>query len=63
MAEAGFYWRGNDNEDDTVACFACEKVLDGWESNDNPWLEHQKHAPQCPFIKMNKAEKELTVCN
>ncbi|EDS27935.1 survivin [Culex quinquefasciatus] len=61
MAEAGFYWNGNDNEEDTAACFVCGKVLDGWEETDAPWEEHKKHAPQCPFVKFGRAEAELTV--
>lgn len=61
MAEAGFYWKGTNNEPDTAACFLCGKVLDGWEEADDPWMEHKKHAPQCTFAKNGKAEDEYTV--
>lgn len=61
MAEAGFYWSGNERENDTATCFACGKVLDGWEKDDDPWSEHIKHAPQCIFVKFRKAEDKLTV--
>lgn len=61
MAEAGFYWCGTEQENDTAACFLCRKVLDGWESSDDPWKEHKKHAPQCPFVKLAKPEREQTV--
>lgn len=61
MAEAGFYWTGTKRENDTATCFVCGKTLDGWESNDDPWKEHLKHAPQCEFVKVGCTEKELTV--
>ncbi|XP_063701696.1 baculoviral IAP repeat-containing protein 5 [Culicoides brevitarsis] len=61
MAEAGFYWCGTDTDIDSAACFLCNKHLDGWEIDDDPWSEHFKHAPQCQFAKTQKAEKDLTV--
>lgn len=61
MAEAGFYWCGTTREEDTAACFLCGKVLDGWESTDDPWSEHKKHAPQCAFVKLGRPQKQLTV--
>ncbi|XP_052868349.1 baculoviral IAP repeat-containing protein 5.2-B [Anopheles cruzii] len=60
MAEAGFYWHGTDHEIDIAACFVCGKELDGWEESDDPWTEHQKHAPQCAFVKYGRAETNLT---
>lgn len=62
MAEAGFYWCGNmDKDRDTVCCFLCGKLLDGWESTDDPWSEHRQHAPQCHFVKLGRPEKDLTI--
>lgn len=61
MAEAGFYWTGTKRENDTATCFVCGKTLDGWESEDDPWKEHLKHAPQCEFVKLGCPEKDLTV--
>lgn len=61
MAEAGFYWCGTEGAIDVAACFLCGKELDGWESSDDPWLEHKRHAPQCAFSKMGRPEKKLTV--
>ncbi|EDV91550.1 GH13432 [Drosophila grimshawi] len=61
MAEAGFYWTGTKRENDTATCFVCGKTLDGWESEDDPWKEHLKHAPQCEFVKLGCAEKDMTV--
>ncbi|XP_035777385.1 baculoviral IAP repeat-containing protein 5-like [Anopheles albimanus] len=60
MAEAGFYWHGTEQEVDIAACFVCGKELDGWEESDDPWVEHQKHAPQCAFVKYGRAEGDLT---
>lgn len=61
MAEAGFYYTGISDDDDSTSCFVCGKVLDGWEKNDDPWSEHEKHAPNCSFIKIHLAEEDLTV--
>ncbi|KAI8130772.1 Single-strand selective monofunctional uracil-DNA glycosylase [Lucilia cuprina] len=63
MAEAGFYWTGNKNneEDDAATCFVCCKQLHGWDPTDDPWKEHMKHAPQCQFVKYGRKENELTV--
>lgn len=61
MAEAGFYYCGTSEEDDSATCFVCGKVLDGWEQDDEPWEEHSKHAPNCKFVKMHKSEDEMTV--
>ncbi|XKL65147.1 hypothetical protein PGB90_005233 [Kerria lacca] len=60
MAKAGFYVV-SENEPGTVKCFVCLKTLDGWERDDDPIGEHIKHAPQCPFIKLNKKESDLTL--
>ncbi|XP_018352892.1 PREDICTED: baculoviral IAP repeat-containing protein 5 [Trachymyrmex septentrionalis] len=62
MAAAGFYVVGDSNEPDLVECFICSKQLDGWEPDDDPWSEHEKHQSSCPFVKLNKQEeKEWTV--
>lgn len=57
MAEAGFYFCG----DDTVKCFVCGKSLDGWENDDDPWKEHEKHAPRCYFVQLHLKEDDMTV--
>lgn len=59
MAQAGFYYSGTD--DDSCTCYVCGKVLDGWEKNDHPWQEHEKHAPNCQFVKLNLDQGNLTV--
>ena len=37
MAQAGFYHCPTDNEPDVAICFVCQKELDGWEPEDDPW--------------------------
>lgn len=61
MAQAGFYWSGSKNDDDTVTCFVCGKTLHGWDPTDDPWKEHAKHAPQCQFVKYGHKEVDMTV--
>ncbi|XP_058791458.1 baculoviral IAP repeat-containing protein 5 [Phymastichus coffea] len=62
MAAAGFYAVGGEDEPDLAECFMCSKQLDGWEPEDDPWQEHKKHQPNCPFVEINKTdESQLTV--
>lgn len=61
LAEAGFYYIGSKHEPDAVQCFLCGKSLDGWEEEDDPWLEHKKHSSECKFAKLGKPECRLTV--
>nr|XP_003699803.1 PREDICTED: baculoviral IAP repeat-containing protein 5 [Megachile rotundata] len=57
MASAGFVFIGNKEEPDLAECFICSKQLDGWNSDDDPWNEHLKHQPECPFIKLGKPDE------
>ncbi|XP_043464850.1 baculoviral IAP repeat-containing protein 5-like [Leptopilina heterotoma] len=59
MAAAGFHFIGNKNEPDLVGCFICSKQLDGWEPDDDPWAEHEKHQSSCAFVKLNKPDEML----
>lgn len=61
MAEAGFYHSGTNDDDDSSTCFVCGKVLDSWENTDDPWQEHEKHAPNCAFVKQRLSEDNMTV--
>ncbi|EFQ32131.1 AT hook domain-containing protein [Colletotrichum graminicola] len=47
LAKAGFVWRPFPDNPDNVACFLCNKSLDGWEEGDRPLEEHLKHSPNC----------------
>ncbi|GAB1598629.1 hypothetical protein Ahia01_000140100 [Argonauta hians] len=61
MAAAGFYYCGSDKDPDYVRCFACQKELDGWEPQDDPWLEHKSHSKNCKFVKLKKLTEDLTL--
>ena len=61
MAEAGFYSIGGKSEPDQAKCYVCLKELDGWEIDDDPWSEHQKHSPQCAYVLLGKKPGDLTV--
>ncbi|XP_036613054.1 baculoviral IAP repeat-containing protein 5 [Trichosurus vulpecula] len=61
MAEAGFIHCPSENEPDLAQCFFCFKELEGWEPEDDPMLEHKKHAPSCAFISIKKKIEDLTL--
>ncbi|KAF5297110.1 hypothetical protein FQA39_LY02690 [Lamprigera yunnana] len=50
MAQAGFYHQPNASGDDRVMCFTCTVCLVCWERTDEPWSEHERHSPTCPFV-------------
>ncbi|KAI1729794.1 inhibitor of apoptosis domain-containing protein [Ditylenchus destructor] len=60
LAKAGFYCTGTPKEPDSAKCFICLHEL-WWESNDDPFKEHQSHSPDCEFVKLNKSENDYTV--
>ncbi|XP_017798737.1 PREDICTED: baculoviral IAP repeat-containing protein 5 [Habropoda laboriosa] len=59
MAAAGFFAVGGREEPDLAECFICSKELDGWDPDDDPWKEHAKHQPECPFVKLGKPDEAL----
>ncbi|XP_051781066.1 baculoviral IAP repeat-containing protein 5-like isoform X1 [Erpetoichthys calabaricus] len=61
MARAGFVHCPSENEPDVVRCFFCLTELEGWEPQDDPWLEHSKRNPKCGFLQLKKDYKELLV--
>lgn len=42
-----------------MVCFLCDKGLDGWESGDDPLLEHLKHASHCGWAVVAAIEAEI----
>nr|XP_022908652.1 baculoviral IAP repeat-containing protein 6 isoform X2 [Onthophagus taurus] len=50
MAQAGFYHQPNSSGDDRAMCFTCSVCLVCWERTDEPWSEHERHSPTCPFV-------------
>lgn len=51
MAQAGFYHQPSVTGDDRAMCFTCSVCLVCWEKTDEPWSEHERHSPGCPFVK------------
>lgn len=51
MAQAGFYHSPSTNGDDRAMCFTCSVCLVSWEPTDEPWSEHERHSPFCPFVR------------
>ncbi|XP_069180397.1 baculoviral IAP repeat-containing protein 6 isoform X6 [Procambarus clarkii] len=51
MAQAGFFHQPIAADDDRAMCFICSVCLVYWEPTDEPWSEHERHSPNCPFVK------------
>lgn len=51
MAQAGFYHQPSSTGDDRAMCFTCLVCLVCWERSDEPWAEHERHSPNCPFVR------------
>ncbi|KAH3806752.1 uncharacterized protein LOC127834837 isoform X2 [Dreissena polymorpha] len=54
LAEAGLYYTGID---DHCRCFACDGGLRKWESGDDPWIEHCRWFPACPYAREIKGDE------
>lgn len=48
MARAGFVYL---KQGDRVQCAFCYGIVAEWEPNDNPFQDHFKHFPRCPFVR------------
>uniref|UniRef100_A0A668USU8 Uncharacterized protein n=1 Tax=Oreochromis aureus TaxID=47969 RepID=A0A668USU8_OREAU len=53
LAKAGFYYLG---QGDRVACFSCGGQLSNWEPGDRAISEHQRHYPNCRFVRGDRAD-------
>uniref|UniRef100_A0A3B5MJI8 Baculoviral IAP repeat containing 2 n=1 Tax=Xiphophorus couchianus TaxID=32473 RepID=A0A3B5MJI8_9TELE len=53
LAKAGFYYLG---QGDRVACFSCGGQLNNWEPGDRAVSEHQRHYPNCRFVRGDRAD-------
>lgn len=49
MVKSGLYYTGSG---DSVCCINCGIVLHDWQPKDQPNVEHVKHAPLCPLMKI-----------
>ncbi|KAI1367657.1 hypothetical protein F5Y08DRAFT_297911 [Xylaria arbuscula] len=47
FARAGFYFAPTPHFPDNTVCFLCCKNVDGWEEDDNPFVEHLRLSPHC----------------
>lgn len=54
LTKAGFFYLG---EGDKCKCFYCGGILWDWEPGDDPWVEHAKWFPDCPWVKLAKGDQ------
>ncbi|SPJ81530.1 uncharacterized protein FTOL_08935 [Fusarium torulosum] len=59
LARAGLFFNPTPQNPDNASCFLCHKGLDGWEANDDPLIEHLKHAPECGWAVVAAIEAEV----
>ncbi|OAL36421.1 hypothetical protein AYO20_04317 [Fonsecaea nubica] len=50
MVEAGWHFAPLPESEDYVSCVYCKLSLDGWEPKDDPFDEHYRRSPSCPFF-------------
>ena len=50
MVEAGWHFAPTTECEDYTSCVYCNLSLDGWEPKDNPFDEHYRRSPDCPFF-------------
>ncbi|XP_046344485.2 E3 ubiquitin-protein ligase XIAP-like [Haliotis rufescens] len=53
LAKAGFFYAGFG---DSVKCFYCDGGLRTWERGDDPWSEHARWFPRCPYVRQVKGD-------
>ncbi|XP_053396672.1 baculoviral IAP repeat-containing protein 2-like isoform X1 [Mercenaria mercenaria] len=54
LSSAGFYATGSR---DSVKCFYCGGGMQHWQQDDDPWIEHARHFPDCDFLKLHVEEE------
>ncbi|KAH3733871.1 baculoviral IAP repeat-containing protein 3-like [Dreissena polymorpha] len=47
--------------DDHCRCFACDGGLRKWEPGDDPWIEHCRWFPACPYARDIKGEEFINL--
>ncbi|XP_053396676.1 E3 ubiquitin-protein ligase XIAP-like [Mercenaria mercenaria] len=60
LSSAGFYATGSR---DSVKCFYCGGGMQHWQQEDDPWLEHARHFPDCDFLKLHVEEEFIKRAN
>uniref|UniRef100_A0A8C4MGB7 Baculoviral IAP repeat-containing protein 5 n=1 Tax=Equus asinus asinus TaxID=83772 RepID=A0A8C4MGB7_EQUAS len=61
MAVAGSIHCPTENEPNFAQGFFCFKELQGWEPDEDPVEEHEKHSSGCAFLSVKKRFEELTL--
>ncbi|WAR07954.1 BIR7A-like protein [Mya arenaria] len=46
---------------DHVRCFACDGGLRNWEEGEDPWIEHCRWFPACPFVRGTKGDEFIAL--
>jgi len=41
---------------DNVCCFTCDGGIRNWESSDDPWIQHCRLFPDCPYVRQQMDE-------
>lgn len=60
LAQSGFYYLGYRDE---VRCAYCKVEIMRWVQGDDPFKDHKRWAPQCPFVKNYKSLKNICAKN
>jgi hypothetical protein len=58
LARAGFFFYPTQDNPDNVACFLCQRSVDGWEKGDDPLVEHLKHSSECGWAIVATIQRE-----
>ncbi|KAI0873541.1 hypothetical protein GGS24DRAFT_384532 [Hypoxylon argillaceum] len=59
FARAGFYFAPTREFPDNTVCFLCDKNMEGWEEDDNPFVEHLRLSPRCGWAVVAGIETGL----
>lgn len=58
LARNGFYYLGRGDE---VRCAFCKVEIMRWMEGDDPKSDHQRWAPQCPFLKQQSESDDVEI--
>lgn len=59
LARAGFYHVPQEAKPDRVRCGYCGGKVYGWQAGDDPWMEHARCFPTCPYMRLCLGEEML----
>lgn len=58
LSAAGFFYSG---QSDVTICFSCGLLINDWEEDDNPWIEHKRLVKkECKYLKFNQDQVKLS---